>query len=122
MCRQALLPFFHQAQTTVTGKVARACDAVSPFVGGPFAEMNRTLASCVNIVTDRDGSSVPHCSRAAEVALEIKGFAASRTPPALEGKAEYAAGEKTGSAGASKGTKKGKADGVTYNKVHRAYG
>ncbi|CAM9506615.1 unnamed protein product [Scytosiphon promiscuus] len=46
MCRQGLkLPFFHQAQTTVTGKVAKACDAISPFVGGPVAKMNRTLAS-----------------------------------------------------------------------------
>ncbi|CAB1113971.1 unnamed protein product [Ectocarpus sp. CCAP 1310/34] len=51
----------HARKTTVTGKVARACDAVSPFVGGPVAKMNRTLASCVKIVTDRDGSSIPHC-------------------------------------------------------------
>lgn len=73
MCLQGLKrPFYHMAPTTVTGKIASACDAVSPFHGGPVAKMNRTLASCVKIVTDGDGSSIPHCAAVSLLRPELQ--------------------------------------------------
>ena len=76
MCLQALKrPFYHMDPTTVTGKTARACDAVSPFHGGPVAKVNRTLASCVKIVTDRDDSAIPHCAAVRLLRPELKDVA-----------------------------------------------
>ncbi|CAM9152496.1 unnamed protein product [Pylaiella littoralis] len=64
--------FFHEAPTRVTGKTAKACDDVSPFDGGPVSKMNRTLTSCIKIVTDSDGSAIPHCAAVKLVRPELR--------------------------------------------------
>ena len=63
MCLQAQKrPFFHPSPSTITGKLSQAFGLTSSFQGGPIGKMNRTVNSCVKVVTDRDGTSIPHCS------------------------------------------------------------
>lgn len=73
MCLQAgKRPFYHETPTTVTGKIAKACNALSLFGGGPISKTNRTLFSCLTIVTDGDGSAIPHCTEVRQLRGELR--------------------------------------------------
>lgn len=73
MCLQAQRrPFFHPDPSTVTGKLSQAFSSTSTFHGGPTAKMNRTVNSCVKVVTDNDGTSIPHCAAISSLRPELQ--------------------------------------------------
>lgn len=76
MCLQAQKRlFYHPDPTTLTGKISQAFDNASSFQGGAIGKRNRILNECVKIVTDRDGTSIPHCAPVSSLLPQLQEIA-----------------------------------------------